>query len=167
MTFIVFCRFDFTNDPVNPSNVAQYGQKFVDMVNSRLPWYKTSNILAEWGCDFQFQLTKSRRLASSERRKDAYNVTYSVLSDYYKSVWEGGDFFPYFADLWWTGYYTSRVELKGWVRVGEAISHLGEPSYQRASAVRLDSLGICTFYNRFFDNFYFIEVDNFRKIRSR
>jgi len=34
----------------------QYGQKFVDMVNSRLPWYKTSNILAEWGCDFQFQI---------------------------------------------------------------------------------------------------------------
>jgi len=142
--------FDFSNDPVNPSNVAQYGQKFVNMVNDRSQWYLTPNVLAEWGCDFAFQnahpqfhsmdqvVTWIQQNALNTR----VNVSYSILSEYYNSVWtyaknnnikwpnvDQGDYLPYQGGLWWTGYYTSRVELKGWVRRGEAASHVVEPLY--------------------------------------
>jgi len=139
--------FDFHNDPVTPKNVAVYGQNFANMVNSRTVWYKTPNVLAQWGCDFAFQnataMFHSMDLVVDWLQENAQqirlNVSYATLSEYYDSVWaanpvlpnvdEGGDYFPYLGYLWWTGYYTSRVELKGWVRVGEAVQRTNELLY--------------------------------------
>jgi hypothetical protein len=142
--------FNFDSDPVNPSNVATWGNKFANMAQQYAEWYKTPNVLAEWGCDFAFQnaappfhsmdqvVTWLQQNSQSLRM----NVSYSVLSEYYDSVWayakannvqwpnkDQGDYLPYQGGLWWTGYYTSRVELKGWVRYGEAVSHVVEPLY--------------------------------------
>lgn len=141
--------FDFSNDPVNPGNVASWGQKFVNMVNSRIGWYKTPNLLAEWGCDFAFQnadpefdsMDQVVQWLQQNAATTGINVKYATLSDYFTAVnksaqmqgiqWEldvGGDYFPLlYGGKWWSGYFTSRTELKGFVRNGEATSLVAEP----------------------------------------
>jgi hypothetical protein len=69
-------------------------------------------------------------------------VKYATLSEYFSAVMAtpnityptnyGGDFFPLFESLYWTGYYTSRTELKGLTRQGEAVSHIVEPLFSLA-----------------------------------
>lgn len=51
-----FRNFNFNNDPVNAANVAQYGKRFVEMVWQYSSYYVTPHVLAEWGCDFAFQV---------------------------------------------------------------------------------------------------------------
>jgi len=154
-------QFNFENDPVNPSNVAKYGQQFVNMAQGRSNWYKTPNILAEWGCDFAFQnaapmfhsMDQVVDWLQSNALTTHVNVSYATPSQYYDSVWQYAekqniawpntdqqDYFPYLASLWWTGYYTSRVELKGFVREGEATSHIAEPLFSVGNSIyHLDS----------------------------
>jgi len=145
-----FGPFNFDNDPVNPGNVASYGQNFVNMARQYASWYKTPNVLAEWGCDFAFQnatapfhsMDQVVTYLQANEANTRVKVAYSVLSEYYDSVWayakanniqwpnvDQGDYLPYLGGLWWTGYYTSRVQLKGWVRRGESASHVSEPLY--------------------------------------
>jgi hypothetical protein len=114
--------FQFENDPVTPGNVASYGKKFMDEVAARTSWYKTPNILAEWGCDFAFQnahpmfnsMDKVITYLQQNVNTTRVNVQYATLSDYFASVQAyakkeevqfpvnvGDDIFPYLANLWY------------------------------------------------------------------
>ena len=64
-------------------------------------------------------------------------MQYSTLSDYFDAVaaeevawstWPAKDWFPYydFEASWWTGYFTSRSALKGFIRSREAIQRSAE-----------------------------------------
>jgi len=148
-----FFAFDFENNPVNSGNVAQYANTFIQMVQQRTPNFKTPNILAAWGCDFQFQnavpMFESMDLVVQYLQQNYntthINVKYALLDEYFDAVKNyaatantdfpvnyGDDFFPLDEDLFWTGYFTSRVELKGEVRVGEATALLAENLYSVA-----------------------------------
>lgn len=142
--------FPFETDPVTPQNVQKYALTLSKIVQSRAPWYKTRNYLLEWGADFAFQDAKLQfhsmdqivEWIQKNPEKTMIEIQYATLSEYFAAVRSdakkddiafpvnnGGDFFPYLLggpNDWWTGYFTSRSELKGWVRKGESASHCVE-----------------------------------------
>jgi len=114
---------------------------------------KSNVILAPWGCDFAFPDATPwfhsmdiliKYMQKNQEQTHVY-VQYSTLSEYFSHVMSltnityptnvGGDFFPLDEDLYWTGYYTSRTELKGLTRQGEAVAHVVEPLFSIGKVV--------------------------------
>jgi hypothetical protein len=157
--------FNFANDPVNASNVASWAEKFYNMVDSRTGDLLTNVMLAAWGCDFQFQnagpMFHSMDILIDYLQKNEDNVfvyvQYATLSEYYDALlavpnvdWpenHGNDFFPLLESLYWTGYFTSRVALKGLTRQGEAAARVVEPLYSFANILSLPSFSSANAYN--------------------
>eukprot|EP00026_Physarum_polycephalum_P001546 Phypoly_transcript_01548.p1 GENE.Phypoly_transcript_01548~~Phypoly_transcript_01548.p1 ORF type:complete len:1071 (+),score=169.08 Phypoly_transcript_01548:77-3289(+) len=160
-----YFEFGFNNDPVNTTNVAAWAQKFYDMVDSRTGDLLTNVMLAAWGCDFQFQNATPMfhsmdilvNYLQQNQDKSFVYVKYATLSEYYDALlavpnvtWpenHGNDFFPLFESLYWTGYFTSRVALKGLTRQGEAASHVVEPLYTFANAMSLSQFNAGSAYD--------------------
>lgn len=136
--------FDFeggdapVNDDPNLENVnlQQRADEFVAGVRDRLPFYRPSatDIFVAYGCDFAFQNARinfknmDKLVSYINNNSAAYGMQlkYSTPSRYVEAVNKLGltwslktdDIFPY-ADrpyAYWTGYFTSRPALKGYVR---------------------------------------------------
>jgi alpha-mannosidase II len=110
---------------------------FTTIMNTRSSSFKTRHLLVPFGDDFKFK-NAERQFANMDRLMEAINkdtsntyggmkVQYSTLSDYFAAVSKEssqgqgvsfpvltGDFFPYAdnEDSYWTGYYTTRPQLK-------------------------------------------------------
>eukprot|EP01122_Echinamoeba_exundans_P006391 TRINITY_DN1785_c0_g1_i2.p1 TRINITY_DN1785_c0_g1~~TRINITY_DN1785_c0_g1_i2.p1 ORF type:complete len:816 (+),score=182.94 TRINITY_DN1785_c0_g1_i2:502-2949(+) len=129
----------YNNPPITPSNVQERAEHFASLILQFAAAYPTNNVLVPMGCDFRYvdahaQFDNLDLLISYMQKNPSkfnMNVKYSLLSDYFDAVsavpnvqWPvySGDFFSYDDNdnSWWSGYFTSRTELKGFVRKGEA-----------------------------------------------
>lgn len=129
------CRDEpIKDDPtLEDYNIDVRSKNFVDYFKSMANHYRTTNLLHTLGEDFQY--TNSRmwfknvdKLLNYINSRPEFGVTikYSTPSDYIKAMraeaatypTKNDDFFPYAdnAHSFWTGYFTSRVALKGFVR---------------------------------------------------
>jgi lysosomal alpha-mannosidase len=134
-------------------NVKERADLFASLVLSRSASYKTNNILVPFGCDFQFQnalmnfKNMDKLMKYINDRSDIYNMTlfYSTPSMYIDSVHNAGvswelnkyDFFPYAdgIDAYWSGYFTSRPSVKGYVRSSGAVLHATDKLFSSALGV--------------------------------
>lgn len=168
-----FCFDSGCNDPPimdNPDmenyNVDQRVKDFIKVAKEQAAHYTTNHIMMTMGSDFQFEnawenyknldkLIKFVNEAQSNGSK--VNLLYSTPSCYLYAVHQtnqtyttkSDDFFPYASrsHTFWTGYFTSRPALKGYVRTTnnflqvckqlDVLSNLG-PAYN--SAIKLDIL---------------------------
>lgn len=111
-------------------------QKFVDQVKIQSSYYLHKELIYWFGCDFTFQKASINynnlepfMKKINENKDFKINIFYSTPTKYFNKVknmaidypsYNNNDFFPY-ADneyAYWTGYFTSRPNLK--VRVREA-----------------------------------------------
>lgn len=134
-----FCFDDkCTDDPImdDPSlsdyNVEKRVMDFANYVLKQSQAYQTNHILIPMGCDFQFQnayhnfVNLDKLIFHVNRLRKDINVIYSTPSCYTLAVNKANkhyttktdDFFPYASgpNSFWTGYFTSRASLKGFVR---------------------------------------------------
>ncbi|ETO32078.1 hypothetical protein RFI_05039, partial [Reticulomyxa filosa] len=124
--------------PSYPTNYAQLGESFVSDARNRRSWYRHEHVLIPFGCDFAHQnayksIVQMNKLMEYINSNHTYNATviYSTFADYVRVVnalnltWnlETNEFFPYDdrAHAWWTGYFTSRPQLKEFIRSRENI----------------------------------------------
>ncbi|XP_071493889.1 epididymis-specific alpha-mannosidase-like [Diadema antillarum] len=133
------------SDPVNKTNVEQYSDFMVANIRQRAAWFKSPFLLWPWGCDKQFfnasvQFSNMEKLLShinQQREKYRIKIRYATLSEFFTtlynngSTWDvkdSGDFLPYSTARQeaWTGFYTSRSELKGLARRSQAMLRAGE-----------------------------------------
>lgn len=129
----------FNNPPITPANVQARAEHFASLILQFAAAYPTNNVLVPMGCDFRYVNAHAQfdnlDLLIAYMQKNAakfnMNIKYAVLSDYFDAVsavpnvpWQqySGDFFSYDDNdnSWWTGYFTSRTQLKGFVREGES-----------------------------------------------
>eukprot|EP00698_Gefionella_okellyi_P007431 TRINITY_DN1813_c0_g1_i1.p1 TRINITY_DN1813_c0_g1~~TRINITY_DN1813_c0_g1_i1.p1 ORF type:complete len:1001 (-),score=263.05 TRINITY_DN1813_c0_g1_i1:1985-4987(-) len=133
-----FCFDQFCDDlPVQDDyrledyNVKERVDDFVKAALDQGSHYKTNNIMMTMGSDFQYENANEwyknlDKLIHYVNLDGRINVFYSTPSLYTDAVHAAGatwtvktdDFFPY-ADgphAYWSGYFTSRVALKGYVR---------------------------------------------------
>jgi lysosomal alpha-mannosidase len=122
-------------------NIDERARKFVELMRKRRLSYRTTDILTTFGCDFQFENANinfknmDKLMDYINKNPAEFNVTviYSTPATYidavhgHNLVWDvkTDDFFPY-ADrehAYWTGYFTSRPALKGYVRRSNALLH--------------------------------------------
>eukprot|EP01119_Soliformovum_irregulare_P005383 TRINITY_DN1714_c0_g1_i1.p1 TRINITY_DN1714_c0_g1~~TRINITY_DN1714_c0_g1_i1.p1 ORF type:complete len:977 (+),score=300.90 TRINITY_DN1714_c0_g1_i1:52-2982(+) len=115
-------------------NIKERADDFANQVRRRAWSNQTPNLLVPFGCDFQFEnahmefKNMDRLIDYLNANSDVYNlnVFYSTPTTYMEAVhaaghtWEvkTGDFLPYADDphSYWSGYYSSRSALKGYVR---------------------------------------------------
>ena len=135
MCFDVFCGDDdVEDDPDLFSYNLEYKMlKFINDTLDQNKHYRTNNIMFTMGSDFQWQAAQIwydnlDLLIDNINKKygDKYNLFYSTPTRYVEAVHAAGltwevktdDFFPYADCPWcyWTGYFTSRPALKGYVR---------------------------------------------------
>ena len=128
---------------LTPSNLHERAMEWANISLTRAAWYATPNVLIPFGCDFNFQnaLMKYKNMdrlisyVNEHSHELGIEMQYSVLSDYFEAVhkyqtlhqkyWSivQNDFFPYASDniSYWSGYYTSRPDLKQLSRNASAI----------------------------------------------
>lgn len=134
-----FCFDDkCSDDPImddpslNDYNVEKRVNDFANYVLKQSKTYQTNHILVPMGCDFQFQnsfhnfVNIDKLIFHVNRLRKDINVMYSTPACYTLAVNKANkpfttkkyDFFPYAsgANSYWTGYFTSRAALKGFVR---------------------------------------------------
>lgn len=138
--------FDFEGDPVkNPpitnDNIQARADEYARQIRSRTPLYRTNKLLMLHQCDFRYQqanlqfdnMDKIIEFINVQRQRYNVSIKWALLSDYFASLdatypasfWPirgEEDFMPYADDQnsWWTGYYSSRPQLKGLVRKSES-----------------------------------------------
>ncbi|XP_033115581.1 lysosomal alpha-mannosidase-like [Anneissia japonica] len=115
-------------------NVDQRVKDFVAAVQDQASHYKTNHIMMTMGSDFQYEnanawfknLDKLIKYVNAKTNSTNIHLLYSNPSCYVKSLNDAGvtwetksdDFFPY-GDAphnYWSGYFTSRPSIKGYVR---------------------------------------------------
>ncbi|XP_065910012.1 lysosomal alpha-mannosidase-like [Dysidea avara] len=112
-------------------NVDERVQSFLKACKDQASHYRTNNIMLTMGSDFQYEnahlwYKNLDKLIHYVSLTNEVNIFYSTPSRYVDAIhqanmtWEvkTDDFFPYADCPWcyWTGYFTSRVALKGYVR---------------------------------------------------
>ncbi|KAL4240457.1 mannose metabolic process [Mactra antiquata] len=136
--FDIFCQDEPIKDnkQLHDYNVDDRVKDFIKAVESQAIHYKTNHIIMTMGSDFQYQdahhwyknmdkLIKYTNMLQ-ETNHSNINVLYSTPSCYLNQLNKAGikwptksdDFFPYAHrnHSFWTGYFTSRAALKGYVR---------------------------------------------------
>lgn len=121
----------FTDEELN-----QEVKRFVEQVKKQSAYYMHKELIYWFGCDFTFQKASINynnlepiMKKVNENKDFKVNVFYSTPTKYFSKIknlpieypsYENNDFFPYADDefSYWTGYFTSRPNLK--VRVREA-----------------------------------------------
>eukprot|EP01121_Diplochlamys_sp_Union-15-3_P011954 TRINITY_DN3519_c0_g1_i4.p1 TRINITY_DN3519_c0_g1~~TRINITY_DN3519_c0_g1_i4.p1 ORF type:complete len:964 (+),score=220.79 TRINITY_DN3519_c0_g1_i4:163-2892(+) len=135
--------WEFGDDPIQDDpdlfdmNVKDKADDFVNQMRNHLNMYRTTEILVAFGCDFQFMNAQINfknmdKLMKYINSHSEYNTKlfYSTPSMYLEALnsknltWhvKNDDFFPYAdnAHSYWTGYFSSRSALKGYIRVTSA-----------------------------------------------
>ena len=141
--------------PSYPTNFVQMAEQFIADARTRNSWYRHKHILIPFGCDFAhfnayMSFIQMDKLMAYINANATYNasVFYSSLYDYTAAVnalnltWqleEHTDFFNYqsAAHAWWTGYFTSRPDLKSYVRSRERYLRSAELLYVFATNLGL------------------------------
>lgn len=137
--------YNFEKDePITDTNIATKADNLVLEFKKRANWYRTRHLFIPGGDDFRWkdayiQFENWDKLIDYiNARSDQYGVEihYATLDDYFRSVHAENvtwpvyetDFFPYAdnADSYWTGYFTSRPELKGYVRRSASVARTTE-----------------------------------------
>ncbi|XP_053528394.1 epididymis-specific alpha-mannosidase [Artibeus jamaicensis] len=138
------------DEPVTAHTVERYSKALVEEVKLRAAWFRTPHVLWPWGCDRQF-FNATVQFANMDlllgyinKRTSELGVTaeYATLGDYFRAVhahnvtWQvrhHQDFLPYSSETLkaWTGFYTSRSQLKGLARRASALLHAGESMFTR------------------------------------
>lgn len=118
----------------------------MELINHWRDHYRTNHIFVPMGCDFTFTNAKMNfesldSLVDYINDKYSFNTTvlYSTPGRYIKAIsalnatWpvRYHDMFPYadIAEDYWTGYFTSRPNFKGYVRDGQANLHASNKLY--------------------------------------
>jgi len=131
------------DDPsLNGLNVAKKVDDFAKYVLTQAKAYQSNHILVPMGCDFQFQnayhnfVNLDKLIYHVNRLRKDINVIYSTPSCYTFAVNKEGkkytikhdDLFPYASgpNSYWTGYFTSRPSLKGFVRLSNKIFQISK-----------------------------------------
>jgi len=127
-------------------NAEEIAQKLIDGFANRSKVYLHDEMFIQWGGDFRFmdafqnfqQLDRVIEYMN-EYHSDEYHVKYSTPSEYIDAVkqynisWptKYDDLFPYSAPPanFWTGYFTSRANQKGYIRSGSHITHASNQLY--------------------------------------
>ncbi|KAH7727968.1 AMAN-1 protein [Aphelenchoides avenae] len=136
------------DDPIidNPKldgyNVDVKADKFVDMVKEQASHQRHRHVMIMMGGDFQYTnanmwFTNLDALVAAVNKKSndsKVHVFYSTPSCYVRAVTQSGphlpqktdDFFPYASGnhSYWTGYFTSKPALKGFIRKSSALLQL-------------------------------------------
>eukprot|EP01114_Cavostelium_apophysatum_P015022 TRINITY_DN4014_c0_g1_i1.p1 TRINITY_DN4014_c0_g1~~TRINITY_DN4014_c0_g1_i1.p1 ORF type:complete len:832 (+),score=225.18 TRINITY_DN4014_c0_g1_i1:499-2994(+) len=139
-------------------NVDELATAFATMARSRSAFYRHNKLLIPFGDDFAHRqaynsFVNMDKMIKYVNENPKYNmhVQYAFLSDYVKAVnglnmeWPvfEGDFFPYAdnGNSFWSGFYTSRPQLKSFVRSSDALLQSAEQIYafSRALGVPFDS----------------------------
>lgn len=138
--------FEYGDDPIMDDpllenfNLYQKAEDLVKIVKAQASFLRHNDVLVSWGCDFMYQnahlmFKNIEKLMTYINSNSTYNVTlfYSTPSIYAEAIFaehtvlpmKYGDFMPY-ADgphSYWSGYFTSRATLKGFVRFSSALLH--------------------------------------------
>jgi lysosomal alpha-mannosidase len=145
-------------------NVKQIADLWVAGVKNRSLAYRSNHILYLMGCDFQYMnadilfknTEKLIKYVNEHSAEYGVHVKYSTPSLYLKEVhkanltWsvKSDDFFPYpdCAHCYWSGYFTSRPALKGYVRQMTALYSTVTKAYSLAvkdkKQSRLDQIDV-------------------------
>ncbi|ETO19503.1 hypothetical protein RFI_17727, partial [Reticulomyxa filosa] len=124
--------------PSYPVNYVELAESFISDTRTKSSWFRHEHILIPFGADFAHQnayesMNQMDKLIKYVNSNATYNATmiYSTLAEYVSVVnalnlsWnlETNDFYPYadMAHSWWTGYFTSRPQLKQYVRSRENV----------------------------------------------
>ncbi|XP_006893736.1 PREDICTED: epididymis-specific alpha-mannosidase [Elephantulus edwardii] len=138
------------SEPVTPANIDLYAETLAANVRERAAWFQTPHVLWPWGCDKQF-FNASVQFSNMDVVLDRVNnrsaelgisVQYATLADYFSALhdlnatwgWRGPqDFLPYSSEPFqaWTGFYTSRSNLKVLARRASALLHAAESMFTR------------------------------------
>lgn len=112
-------------------NVEEMIDKFVYLAREQAKDYRTNHIIWTMGEDFQYesagtwfkQMDKLIHYVNKDGRVNAFYSTPTIYTEEKYASNESwplktGDFFPYadYSNAYWTGYFTSRPALKGYVR---------------------------------------------------
>ncbi|XP_049836992.1 lysosomal alpha-mannosidase-like isoform X2 [Schistocerca gregaria] len=138
--FDILCNDEPVNDDPNSRgyNVDEKVNNFINFARNVAKFYVTNNIIVPMGDDFHYQdahvnFKNMDKLIwyvneRQQQKGSMINVLYSTPSCYLKAVNEANvtwplkydDFFPYGSDYhsYWTGFYTSRPNLKYFERLG-------------------------------------------------
>mmetsp|Transcript_3370 Transcript_3370/g.4180 ORF Transcript_3370/g.4180 Transcript_3370/m.4180 type:complete len:766 (-) Transcript_3370:54-2351(-) len=129
---------------VTETNVHRRAYEYAQVAKKRAAWFKTNNVLIPFGCDFNFQnawmkyknMDKLIAYINEHSEELGIRAQYSTLSDYFAAVRASGetwttreiDFFPYIDNnqSYWTGFYTSRPDLKQLCRETDAVMRVSE-----------------------------------------
>ncbi|XP_071540487.1 lysosomal alpha-mannosidase-like isoform X2 [Panulirus ornatus] len=135
--FDILCRDEpIMDDPrLHDYNVDEKVESFLKVAKDQAKAYVTNNIVMTMGMDFHYlnahawykNLDKLIRYVNEQQANGSkVNVFYSTPSCYLKTLHDANitwptktdDFFPYASGnhSYWTGYFTSRPTLKGYVR---------------------------------------------------
>lgn len=138
--------FDFegdetTNPKITNANVMARADLYAQHIRKRAQDFRTPHLLMLHNCDFRFQnanlqfdnMDKLLDFLNSNHARYNVSIKWSSLSDYFSTIdslypasyWPvrgEDDFLPYDDndESWWTGFYTSRPQLKGTIRKAEA-----------------------------------------------
>lgn len=137
----------FINPPINSWDLVARSIEYALLIRQRASWYRSKHVLVLHQCDFAYQNATlqfdnmDKIIHYLAQNQATYNMTirWSTLGEYFRSLkdvpassWptkpNQADYFPY-ADIstgWWSGYFTSRPELKGLVREAEAALRLSD-----------------------------------------
>ena len=144
--------------PTDPTNMIATGESFVKAANIRKPYFRHNHVLIPFGDDFAHtnayhsfqQMDKIIEYVNSNSSLNA-TARYGTFSEYIRTLnslnitWPTyeGDFFPYLSgDLqYWTGFYTSRPDIKGLVRSSSAVLRVAEILYYSAEKLHPGKLG--------------------------
>eukprot|EP01116_Phalansterium_solitarium_P021418 TRINITY_DN664_c0_g1_i1.p1 TRINITY_DN664_c0_g1~~TRINITY_DN664_c0_g1_i1.p1 ORF type:complete len:981 (-),score=289.32 TRINITY_DN664_c0_g1_i1:155-3097(-) len=126
-------------DPlVNETNIVTLSNAIVNNIKQRASWYATNAILFPWGTDFEhfgalvdfYNMDQLIAHINAHSQEHGVVVQYATLGEFFGALhsinhtWptrDNTDWFPY-ADSpgsYWSGYFTSRPALKGYVRSRE------------------------------------------------
>lgn len=120
--------------------------RFLTSARERSLHYRHNHILIPFGCDFAHQnayqsMIQMDKLMSFVNNNSSFNtkIIYSTLADYTLAVnqlnltWklEQPEFFTYIEEphAWWSGYFTSRSDLKLFVRSRQVLLRMAEQSF--------------------------------------
>ncbi|XP_051020798.1 epididymis-specific alpha-mannosidase [Acomys russatus] len=138
------------SEPVTTTNIHLYAEALVANVKQRAAWFRTPHVLWPWGCDKQFfnasvqfnNMDPLLEYINNHTAQFGISVQYATLSDYFQALYafnmtwdiqDHHDFIPYSSEPQqaWTGFYTSRSNLKGLARQASAMLYAGESMFTR------------------------------------
>ncbi|XP_076058752.1 lysosomal alpha-mannosidase II isoform X1 [Oratosquilla oratoria] len=125
------------DDPrLHDYNVDRKVREFLAAAREEAKFYRTNHIIMTMGMDFHYQSALSwlknlgkliKHVNEAQKKGSKVNIFYSTPSCYLEALYNSGstfptksdDFFPYASDhhAYWTGYFTSRPALKGYIRM--------------------------------------------------